>query len=270
MSSAAPNAKISPIASNFVASAAPPSPIVIKLAQDGVDFASIDELEKIVGRDPEFSLRVLALANSAFYSQVYDITTLRGALVLLGVDTVSKLAASILSRSLLSSSRRHESCVWRHSQAVGIGAELIAELNRRTNPRRAFVAGLLHDIGLAAILSYQGSASADIAEHGEIGAEVAECLGLSPQLVAAIRYHDSPPDADHPNALVETVCVANQFALRYGYAHDAETPKEDELFNKSLSRIGLGEADLEPLAIRLASRLETFEASVGSPEEVQS
>jgi putative nucleotidyltransferase with HDIG domain len=264
MNPAKDTASISPIALSFVAGATTPSPVVIRLAQNRVDDASVDDLETIIGTDPEFSLRVMALANSAFYSQMYDISTLRGALVLLGVETVCKLAASVLSRSLITTPRRHDNSVWRHSQAVGIGAELIAELHRRTEPRRAFVAGLLHDIGVPAILNYSGEASPDIARHAEVGAEVADCLGLSPQLITAIRYHDNPPETERSNVLVATVCIANQLAIRNDYSHEAEAPLEHELFHDVLARLGLGEPDLDTLAIGLAGRIEAFEASIAS------
>ena len=254
------------IASNFISGAASLSPTVLRLAQGNITEIAINELESIVGADPEFSLRILALANSAYYSQLHDIASLRSALVVLGADTVCKLAASLLSRSLLSTPRSNDSTIWRHSQAVGIAARLIAEAHRRADPQQAFVAGLLHDVGLSAVQMYEGATAADFEAHAEIGAEIAELLGLSPCLVSAIRHHDIPGEGAGIGTLEITVFGANQVAIRSGFNHEAEDTDDDHCLLSAVESLVLQDTDIDALAMGLASRIEAFEAAVGRIE----
>ena len=51
-------------------------------------------VEDLVGRDPVLSLRVLRVANSAFYGQSRSITRIERALQLLGLDAVRGIAAA--------------------------------------------------------------------------------------------------------------------------------------------------------------------------------
>ena len=260
-------AERSEIASSFINSAKPLSPTVPMIAQGEVGEITAEDLERVVGSDPELSLRVLALANSAFYSQLHDISTLRSALVVLGADTVRKLAASLLARSLLSARTPADFMIWRHSQAVGIAAQQIAEVHRCIDPEQAFVAGLLHDIGLSAVLAYELSTIAGYEAHAEIGAEIAESLGLSPNLVPAIRFHDYLAEGAEVGALEITVFVANQIAIRSGFNHEMEDAEDDDRFYSATELLDLEAADIEALAIGLPGRIEAFETAIGSAGE---
>lgn len=257
------------IAAQFVAGVSVASPTVLALAQDAGGDVPIADLESMIAGDPEFSLRVLALANSAFYSQQHDIASLRSALVVLGADTVRNLAASLLSRSLLATPRQSDSSAWRHAQAAGVAAQMIAEVHRRADPQRAFVAGLLHDVGISALLAYGNPEAPDIDSHVEVGGEIAELLGLAPCLISAIRQHDTlDVDADS-DPLDVTVALANRIAIRAGYSHEAENAGDDDHHCCSaLNLLGLGDADIDAMTIGLTHRIEAFENGMGQLDEV--
>ncbi len=255
-------ARTQSISAQFVAGAAAVSPTILKLAQDDTRSVPIHVLESTISSDPEFSLRLLGLANSAFYSQLHTIASLRSALVVLGAETVGRLAASLLSRALLSNPRHSDSAIWRHAQTTGIAAQMIAEAHRQVDPQQAFVAGLLHDIGVSAILAY-GDSSADFELHAEIGAEVAEQLGLAPSLVSAIRLHDVCHRDAVADALIATVSAANDVAIRAGYCHDAESAGSKSGFEAALDHLGLEHSDVDAVLGGLARRLEVLETELG-------
>ena len=59
-----------------------------------------EDLQKIISRDQALAARVLRLANSAYYGVSRTITTLSGAIVMLGFDTVRFLVLAAASESL--------------------------------------------------------------------------------------------------------------------------------------------------------------------------
>ncbi len=254
------------IATRFVAGTTAASPTVLQIAQANCRDLPVDELETLIANDPEFSMRVLALANSAFYSQLREITSLRGALVVLGAEAISRLAASQLSRSLMSTSEESDTSLWRHTQATGVAAQVLAEAHQKVDPQQAFVAGLLHDIGITAILAH-GDSSCDLARHADVGADAAELLGLAPSLALAIRLHDSHPDDAAHDPLTLTVAAANLIAIRAGFSHDEDLPESDDRLQLALELLGFESTDVDALVIGLDHRLEALKAEIGAHEE---
>ncbi len=254
------------LARAFVAEAGPISPSVLRLGSGDCSALTLDELETVVAADPEFSLRTLALANSAFYSQQHEISSLRSALVVLGTEAVRNLAASLLAQSLHAAPGAIDEDLWQHCQAAGAAAQMLAEAHRRVSPPQAFAAGLLHDIGMLAL---QGPACGDAGQaldHAALGAEIADLLGLSPPLSEAIRHHDDSGGdefADVP--LVATVYVANQLAARCGYACDGDAGGDGELPYSPVSSLGLTESDMDTLADGLPARMEKLQGLLGDP-----
>lgn len=111
------------------------------------------ELGSLVDREPGLAARVLRVANSAFYGLARSVSTVERALVVLGLDAVRGIAAaSCMDRGL---QRRGESAVLdltavvRHCLGTAVAAEAIARLGPRRQAGEAFMAGLLHNLGVA-------------------------------------------------------------------------------------------------------------------------
>ncbi|MFK7885360.1 MAG: HDOD domain-containing protein [Gammaproteobacteria bacterium] len=250
------------IAHAFVARSQAISPAVLRLGGGNSSALTIRELEAAISLDPAFSLRALALANSAFYSQQHEISTLRDALVVLGAEVVHNLAASLLARALHDSPKTVDEVLWEHCHAVGLASQMLAETHRRVSPRSAFAAGLLHDIGILALQSLDHDDPESYARHEEIGGQIALLLGIAPSLSSAIRSHGGGASAEPDNAPLEaTVFVANELALRCGYSHDRESAADDRRLRANISFLGLEEADFDALGAALPARLQALEAS---------
>lgn len=246
-------------AQRFVDNVTHVSPVVVSLGQGAATTMPIGQLEELIGTDPEFSLRVLALANSAFYSQQHEITELRGALVVLGSTTVHSLAAGLLVRGLIDKSSAAAEAVWRHSLAVGVAAELLAGVHRAVDAKQAYVAGLLHDIGLLVTQQVGGAdVEIDASSHAALGAEVAELMGLSPVLAAAIRHHHNDPLGNAP--LEATLAAAELVADQAGYALGADQAGSDAVVTAALEHLELLPKDLSTLAEHLPHRIDTLSA----------
>ena len=128
------------------------SPVAIKLIEMASDErSSVDDLVNIIEKDPPLALRLLKLANSAFFTSMQKSTTLKHAIIKLGFEKVRIMALSISLRDTFPMGKKgpldYEK-FWRTSLYKAIIAKSIAERLKKVNPEEAFVSALLMEIGL--------------------------------------------------------------------------------------------------------------------------
>ena len=123
---------------------------VMRLAED--PHCTGDDLERLLSRDPTLSARVLRIVNSAFYGMRREVSSVRTALVVLGFSAVKNIAiAASLARifrvpALPGGFEPRD--LWTHAIGVATASRQIAGRVRGVDPSDAFLAGLMHDIGL--------------------------------------------------------------------------------------------------------------------------
>jgi HD-like signal output (HDOD) protein len=110
------------------------------------------DLEKPITFDQSLTIRVIRMANSAFYRGFQKVTTVREAIMRLGSNEVINILLPISQRENFStqdpwlSNIMHK--LFQHSVASAVGAQWIAKNCRfRFLQQEAFIAGLLHDVG---------------------------------------------------------------------------------------------------------------------------
>lgn len=135
----------------------PTLPAIVMELLDTLDCEDLDlpMLAKKVTRDPALTAKTLRYANSPYYSTLVKVTTIQQAISLMGLETVRQMVLS----AALSGCFPENNCkgfdhkaFWRHANAVAFTSKLIA---RRLNLNEdvAFTVGLLHDIGILALVS---------------------------------------------------------------------------------------------------------------------
>ncbi len=113
--------------------------------------ASAGEVAAVVSADQALSVKFLRMANSAYYGQARRITTVRDAVVVLGLRTVR---SAVLVSTMMTHDEsegpldRYE--FWRHCVGVGVVSEAIARVEG-LDRHHAFTAGVLHNIGRLAM-----------------------------------------------------------------------------------------------------------------------
>ena len=107
----------------------------------------------LISKEPILYARVLRVANSAYYQQSRSITTLDRALVLLGLDAVRGIAAAACLNRTVARSKQHQlvdmGSVLDHSISAAAAAESLARIDHPRLAPEAFIAGLLHNLGIA-------------------------------------------------------------------------------------------------------------------------
>jgi HD-like signal output (HDOD) protein len=128
------------------------SPVALKLIELASDEnSSVDDLVRLIEKDPPLALRLLKLANSAFFTTAQPSTTLRQAVVKIGFERVRIMALSISLRDTFPMGKigplDYEK-FWRTSLYRAIIAKSIAAHIKKVNPEEAFISALLMEIGL--------------------------------------------------------------------------------------------------------------------------
>ncbi len=123
---------------------------IIRTVEDPKSTASL--LHKIVSHDPALVTRILKVVNSAFYGLPGQVGSIERAIVLLGLNAVKNIAVAASLGQLF---RGAELCagysakdLWTHCIAVAVTARELARQMKSPIADEAFLAGMIHDVGL--------------------------------------------------------------------------------------------------------------------------
>src|SRR5260370_6559098 len=143
---------------------------VMTLADD--DTAGPEKLATIISSDQALSARVLSLANSAYYGHRAKISTIKHAMVLIGMNMLKQLSLSVLVCGTIGRGGKDRAQFWKHSFATATASKMIAKRAGIKDDEVCFMAGLLHDVGKVIIDMYFPTET-DV-DHTELGACIAE------------------------------------------------------------------------------------------------
>lgn len=123
---------------------------ILKIINDSL--ADVDDIAKMISKEPSLTARIVATANSAFYSGQRPIHSIDDAIVRLGLNRVKILASSILLADSFDTAKCPEFKLdeyWYIAVQVSFCASKIAKyLGDKDSADAAYLAGLLHNIGL--------------------------------------------------------------------------------------------------------------------------
>jgi HD-like signal output (HDOD) protein len=124
---------------------------------------SINDIVDLVRTDQIIASKILALANSAAYGGLVEITDLKRAIIKLGLSTTEMLVQALENRRIYSSDnldvQNMLKDLWLHALGVALTAQTIAKELNLEDTSTIFTAGLMHDFGY--ILFIHGRCSAN-------------------------------------------------------------------------------------------------------------
>jgi len=195
------------------------------------------QIGSIISEDPALTAKVLKLTNSAFYGLPRTVTSVKQAIVILGLDAVRSL---VLSASVFETfskqgniDKDYLDSFWRHSLSVGFMSRIIFRTKSFPSfleAEESFSAGLLHDIGKIVIFSHLPNEFKQIREifknnpkedycaieeqvlgfnHALVGSFLAQKWNLSDELATAIKYHHNPEEDDSDNITTYVIHLSN-------------------------------------------------------------
>ena len=186
---------------------------VVLQAIDNPDTSGI-YLAKLIERDTALTIRVLSVANSPFYGFSRKISTVELAIVLLGLSTIKEIIISLIIQGVFARVKNKVFDInqfWRYSVFCGSTARYFARRLGYRVAGEAFVAGLMHDVGILIQAEFFTKEFLEIREHQlkwrvsyveaeltilecthtDIGAWLAEKWQLPSQLIESLYYHHS-------------------------------------------------------------------------------
>jgi HD-like signal output (HDOD) protein len=173
--------------------------LIATLSRENVSFAKTSDL---IEKDPVLAGNILSLVNSPLYSRNGNVSSVRHAVSLLGVTKLRNAALGMSVTNLWGKMKAPAG--WsmphfnQHSLATAILCDLLSQEAETVYPEGAFVAGLLHDLGLL-LLAMSGIGFAGEYSPAELSAEALNCWNLPLEIQNAVRYHDRP-HADPANS----------------------------------------------------------------------
>jgi len=116
------------------------------------------KLAHIIQTDPVITAKLIRAANSPLYAGVSPVDSCSAAVIRLGANTTHNLVLTFALRELFVTRspilKIHMQQLWEHSVKVSAICYVLAKVVGGFNPEHALLAGLLHDIGVVAILNY--------------------------------------------------------------------------------------------------------------------
>jgi HD-like signal output (HDOD) protein len=239
---------------------------IIKTVEDPKSTAA--QLHQIISHDPALVTRILKVVNSAFYGLPGQIGSVERAIVLLGLNAIKNIAVAASLGQLFRGVKLTETFsakdLWTHCIGVGVAARQLAREMKLPIADEAFLAGMIHDIGILVALQTQPEQIRRVCEmvqrdgrdfcaterevigvdHQLLGMGLAEMWRFprSCQLVAG--YHHQPQNLGGDRVLVALVYVADTICAQANHGFNL-TALNQKLETLSLTEVSIDAALVE-------------------------
>ncbi|MGV6851051.1 MAG: HDOD domain-containing protein [bacterium] len=129
----------------------------------------INDLVDTINTDPTIAGKLLQVSNSPMYRGNYRFTTVRDAVVRLGLGITSQIVSSAALKETFSSDSKlitqmmHS--LWEHSVTISALSSVIAQHVGGLNVERALFTGLVHDVGAIPVLKFADKKNLNASEQ---------------------------------------------------------------------------------------------------------
>ena len=238
--------------------------------------STADDMATVITQDPALVVRMLKIANSAYYGLSTEVETITRAVAVLGTNKIRDLVLSSSASEAFDGIPNDLISMqdfWHHSLYCGLLAQILSKKSKKTNSESMFIAGLLHDIGQllmfnkmpeksheAILLLMEGTEDLETFEaerhvfgfdHTQVGAALIKKWKLAPVLEECVEFHHEPQNATNFQAEVAMINIANAVAVMADF--DSMNPDDEipKINPSSWDLTGLTPQDL-PEAIKQA------------------
>ncbi|MCE5250850.1 HDOD domain-containing protein [bacterium] len=238
---------------------------IITMAND--DRTSLTDLAKLIEMDPEFSARILEIANSSAYGFRRKITSISHAVVLLGWNAIKMLAlgSTILSQM---STRNHR--LFSHCTQTAQIARFLAQEANFYKIEEIAVVGLLHDIGAFILEMYfpneylkarqyaidhsvpifVGERELFDIDHADVGGWTLEEWKLPENISDSVAKHHRFDPAHYHARKTAVIHVADVLALAVNYS-GPPWEKIHGMSEKALDILGFTNTELRDMVLTI-------------------
>jgi HD-like signal output (HDOD) protein len=251
----------------------PPLPTLVTRALELLADPEVDikEIEAVIGKDQSIVAKLIRVSNSALYGSLVRVESLQQALARLGAKTTKSLVlAASMQNYFLNSNPGVQAwgqALWQHAAESGLAARRIAVAVGYDDPEKAFVGGVVHDIGKLVILLTGNGAYREIenlkrrnampaleaekkvlgTDHAAIGVLLMEKWKMPQSAKACVQYHHCVNLAGKNGQLAAIAAYANHLSHLFGAQPLPMTPDDEANANAVVSTLGLSDAERNSL-----------------------
>lgn len=251
----------------------PPLPNLVTHALDLLNDPAIDvkEVEAVIEKDQSLVSKLIRVSNSVLYGGMNRVESLQQALTRLGAKTIKSLilAASMQNYFVKSNPglMTWGQSLWQHAAECGMAARRIAVAVGYDDPEKAFVGGVVHDIGKLVILlagddAYQqiqnmkrreaiSELEAEVrvmgTDHAAVGVLLMEKWKMPLSARLCVHYHHRVDEAEKNKPLAAIAAYADHLSHLYGAQPQPVTPENQAAMDRVVQYLGLSEGDTELL-----------------------
>jgi len=233
------------------------------------------DIHNLMQKDQALAARVLKVANSPYYGASRSISTLRDACMFMGFDAIRSLIMTAVLKGMFSSVSLSEKLIWEHTIGAGLAARIIGEEVSFHRKDEAYLAGLMHDVGKAALLLRSPAVMREIMQevyndgadffdveqrtlgftHADVGQMIADKWRFALDIEDAIANHHQPGQARSAPELTHIVSMANSIChkLEVGPTRKPDLELSDMESTKAL---GLSQASIEKILFSVKEALQ--------------
>ena len=234
------------------------------------DESDLQLIEKLIVSDQALTAKVLSVSNSSFYKGLQQVSTVRNAIVRVGINEVSNIVMLITHESNFRSKDPFVQGImrklWRHSVACAMGSNWLAkQCGLHSLAHEAFFAGLLHDVGMLFILTVID----DLKHSNEIETQPSDALLVEamntlhthhghslmshwnlPEKYSQIARDHHQEEFDGNNLLLALVRLADMACCKLGIGLDKD-PSLVLIASPEAETLHISEVDLARMEITL-------------------
>lgn len=214
---------------------------LLRYLDQPIESLEVQPVVDLISQDKSLAAQCLHMVNSPLYGRWQAVDSIRGAVVALGLQRMRDIAVSCSLLSIVprASSKLQPQVFWEHSLGCALVCRQFARKIGFADAGKAYLGGLLHDIGIVAELAAlpkEFEAALNLAQahgvplheaemqtisltHGEAGQIIGERWHLPPDLIAVIGCHHEPPRATTSRDLVALVSLSDLLCRMSGLGH---------------------------------------------------
>lgn len=228
---------------------------LLRYLEQPMEQLDVQKVTDLISQDKSLAAQCLQMANSPLFGRAQNVQSLRGAVVSLGFRHVSDIAMSCGILNLVPSDKSALDPVvfWEHSLGCALVCRHVAHKINFADPGKAYLAGLLHDLGVIVNLwvmpkefrkawelgkkdgipLHEAEQSVMGFTHCDSGRLLAERWELSDDLMEVVSHHHDPEKSAEHVGLAALVQLADLLCRMRGLGYGYEEQREVSLFEQA-------------------------------------
>lgn len=240
----------------------PPMPSIAQdiLIASNDDSSDMDDIARIIKKDPGLTAKILGMANSAFFGFGRNVSTIEEAIInVLGLDLVKGFALSLAMSSVFDFNKCESFDIKRYWSSAFLTAELASGFTNHIDqkqvldPNQLYLYGLLHNIGILVLVNRFPNIMSELFQealvdkekrlidyekgtidfnHHDAGAWLAEKWKLPYEIIDVIRHHHNLEYLERNSNLVILVGYCSRISRQWQLDTHYNPMQEFEVIEK--------------------------------------